>query len=116
MDLADYSENGFLAPTRIAVALRTTSEEIARAAGLEDHSARLEDLVRSDGVQQRLNELVKIVGKLEARFGSAPAAYVWYRSQPLPGFSGQTASQLVRSGRTHDLVAYIDAVDVGVHS
>ena len=40
--------------------------------------------------------------------------YAWYRSEPLPGFSGQTAMQLVRSGRADDVLDYIDAVDAGV--
>ena len=43
-------------------------------------------------------------------------AYAWYRSEPLPGFSGQTAMQLVRSGRAEDVLDYIDAVDAGVHA
>lgn len=116
IDLADYAENGFFAPTRIAVAFRATSEEIARAAGLNNHSMRREDFVQSDSTQQRLRELVEIVRRLESRFGSAPAAFAWYRSRPLPGFSGQTASQLVRSGRADELATYIDAVDAGVHS
>ena len=40
----------------------------------------------------------------------------WYRSEPLPGFSGQTAMQLVQSNRADDVLTYIDAVDAGVHA
>jgi hypothetical protein len=43
-------------------------------------------------------------------------AYAWYRSEPLPGFSGQTAMQLVLSGQVDDVLEYIDAVDAGVHA
>jgi hypothetical protein len=43
-------------------------------------------------------------------------AYAWYRSEPLPGFSGQTAMQLVRAGRAADVLDYIDAVDAGVYA
>ena len=43
-------------------------------------------------------------------------AYAWYRSEPLPGFSGQTAMQLVRSGRADEVLEYIDAVDAGVYA
>jgi len=43
-------------------------------------------------------------------------AYAWYRSEPLPGLSGQTAMQLVRSGRAQEVLDYIDAVDAGIHA
>ena len=116
MDLSDYAENGLFSPTKIAVAFRATSEAVARAAGLEVDSLQREDGLRSDATQRRLSEMVEIVNRLEWRFGSAPAAFAWYGSQPLPGFSGQTAMQLVRSGRADDLIDYMDAVDVGVHA
>lgn len=57
-----------------------------------------------------------MLNKVEARFGSALVAYGWFRSEPLPGFSGQTAMQLVQSGRASDVLDYIDAVDAGVHA
>mgnify|MGYP001342149918 CR=1 FL=1 len=59
---------------------------------------------------------IYVINKVEPRFGSALIAYAWYRSEPLPGFSGQTAMQLVRSGRVDDVLDYIDAVDAGVHA
>ncbi|WP_300043493.1 antitoxin Xre/MbcA/ParS toxin-binding domain-containing protein [uncultured Paracoccus sp.] len=43
-------------------------------------------------------------------------AYAWYRSEPLPGFSGLTAMQLVRDGQAEAVMDYIDAVDAGVHA
>ncbi len=67
---------------------------------------------RSDGCAR----MVEIVNKVERRFGSALMAYAWYRSEPLSGFSGQTAMQLVRDGRADEVLDYIDAVDAGVHA
>ena len=60
--------------------------------------------------------MVEILNKVETRFGSALMAYAWYRSEPLSGFSGQSAMQLVRGGRADDVLDYIDAVDAGVHA
>ncbi|MCR6727119.1 DUF2384 domain-containing protein [Agrobacterium fabrum] len=37
-------------------------------------------------------------------------------SEPLSGFSGHTAMQLVRDGRAHEVLEYIDAIDAGVHA
>ncbi|MER9303997.1 MbcA/ParS/Xre antitoxin family protein [Mesorhizobium sp. M0293] len=116
MGLVQYSDNGFFAPRKIAEALRTTSEEVARTAGLGKDAVQRKDRVRSDKTQRRLREMVEIVNKVEPRFGSALMAYAWYRSEPLPGFSGQTAMQLVRGGRADEVLDYIDAVDAGIHA
>lgn len=116
MSLTQYAENGFFAPRKIADALRTTSEEVARTAGLGKDAVQRKERVTSDRTQRRLREVVEIINKVEPRFGSALLAYAWYRSEPLPGFSGQTAMQIVRSGRADDVLDYIDAVDAGVHA
>lgn len=116
MGLAQYSDDGLFAPRKIAVAFRTTSEEIARTAGLGKDAVQRKDRVRSDRTQRRLREMVEVVNKVEPRFGSALMAYAWYRSEPLPGFSGRTAMQLVREGRADDVLEFIDAVDAGVYA
>lgn len=116
MGLAQYADDGLFAPSKIASALRTTSEEVARTAGLGRDAVQRRDRLRSDKTQRRLREMVEVLNKVEHRFGSALMAYAWYRSEPLPGFSGQTAMQLVRQGRADDVLEYIDAVDAGVHA
>lgn len=116
MGLAQYADKGMFAPRKIAEALRTTSEEVARTAGLGKDAVQRKDRVRSDRTQRRLREMVEVINKVEPRFGSALMAYAWYRSEPLPGFSGQTAMQLVRNGRGDEVLDYIDAVDAGAHA
>ena len=116
MGLARYADEGFFAPRRIAKAFRTTSEEVARTAGLGKDAVQRKDRIRSGKTQRRLREMVEIINKVEPRFGSALMAYAWYRSEPLPGFSSQTAMQLVRNGRAEDVLDYIDAVDAGIHA
>ncbi|WP_117190179.1 antitoxin Xre/MbcA/ParS toxin-binding domain-containing protein [Rhizobium terrae] len=116
MGLAQYADHGLFAPRKIADVFRTTSEEIARTAGLGKDAIQRKDRIRSDKTQRRLREMVEIVNKAEPRFGSALIAYAWYRSEPLSGFSGQTAMQLVRDGRADEVLDYIDAVDAGVYA
>lgn len=110
------SASGLFSPRKIADAFRTTSEEIALTAGLGKDAIQRKDRIRSARTQRRLREMTEVVNKVEPRFGSALMAYAWYRSEPLPGFSGQTAMQLVREGRADDVLDYIDAVDAGVHA
>ncbi|AZO07747.1 DUF2384 domain-containing protein [Mesorhizobium sp. M3A.F.Ca.ET.080.04.2.1] len=116
MGLAQYADDGLFAPKKIADAFCTTSEEIARTAGLGKDAVQRRERVRSDKTQRRLREMVEIVNKVEPRFGSALMAYAWYRSEPLPGFSGRTAMQLVREGRADEVLDFIDAVDAGVYA
>ena len=110
MAIQNYADNGAFAPRKIVDALRTTSDELARSLGLG------KDAIASDRTQRRLRQMVEVLNKVEPRFGSALLAYAWYRSEPLPGFSGQTAMQLVQSNRADDVLTYIDAVDAGIHA
>lgn len=114
MNLALLSEDGMFAPARIATTLRTSKDELANSAGLGRDAVQRKDRLASDRTQRRLREMVEVLNKVEPRFGSALIAYAWYRSEPLPGFSGQTAMQLVRQGRADEVLDYIDAVDAGV--
>jgi Uncharacterized BCR, YaiI/YqxD family COG1671/Protein of unknown function (DUF2384) len=114
MTLSRYAENGVFTPAKIAGALRTTRDEIAQTAGLGRDAILRKERIASQKTQKRLREMVEILNKIEPRFGSDLIAYAWYRSEPLPGFSGQTAMQLVRAGRAADVLEYIDAVDAGV--
>jgi uncharacterized protein (DUF2384 family) len=116
VDLAKYADDGLFAPSKIAHMLRTTSEEIGRCAGLGKDAFQRKDRISSDKTQRRLREMMEVVNKVESRFGSALMANAWYRSEPLSGFSGQTAMQLVRSGRAEEVLDYIDAVDAGIHA
>ncbi|MGC4411025.1 DUF2384 domain-containing protein (plasmid) [Rhizobium rosettiformans] len=116
MSLARYADQGLFSPRKIAEILLTTSEDIARTAGLGKDAVQRKDRIRSDKTQRRLREVTEIINKVEPRFGSALIAYAWYRSEPLPGFSGLTAMQLVRDGRANEVLEYIDAVDAGIHA
>lgn len=116
MAIAQYSEKGLFAPRKIADVLWTTSEDVARSAGLGKDAVQRQERVRSHKTQRRLREMVEVINKVEPRFGSALIAYAWYRSEPLSGFSGQTAMQLVGSGRVDEVLEYIDAVDAGIYA
>ena len=116
MALPQYSDGGFFAPRKIASIFHTTSEEVARTAGLGRDAVQRKERIHSDKTQRRLREMIEIINKVEPRFGSALIAYAWYRSEPLQGFSGLTAMQLVRDGRANDILDYIDSIDAGVYA
>lgn len=116
MHIESFAENGVFAPARIAAVLRTTKDEVARTVGLGRDALMRADRVQSPKTQKRLREMIEILNRVEPRFGSALIAYAWYRSEPLAGFGGLTAMQLVRDGHAAEVMDYIDAVDAGVHA
>ena len=116
MNLEAYISDGMFDPRRIAASLLTSADDLARTAGLGKDSIQRAVRVRQPRIQKRLRELVEVLNKVEPRFGTSLVAYAWFRSEPLPGFSGQTAMQLVQAGRAHDVLDYIDAGDAGGHA
>ncbi len=84
--------------------------------GLSKDALQRRTRIQSNKTQRRLRELVEVLNKVEPRFGSALLAYAWYRSEPLPGFGGQTAMSLVREGKAMQVLDYIDAVDAGIYA
>jgi len=114
MHITNFAEGGQFEPRKIAAALRTSAEEIAMTVGLGKDAMQRRSRISSDKTQRRLRELVEVLNKVEPRFGSELMAYAWYRSEPLPGFDGRTAMQLVQDGKAQQVLEYIDAVDAGV--
>ncbi len=116
MSVVQYAEAGLFEPKKIASILRTTSEEVAMTIGLGKDALQRRTRIRSDKTQRRLRELVEVLNKVQPRFGSELMAYAWFRSEPLPGFDGRTAMQLVQDGKAQQILEYIDAVDAGVYA
>ena len=114
MHIMNFAEAGQFEPRKIAAVLRTSTEEIALTVGLGKDALQSRARIGSDKTQRRLRELVEVLKKVEPRCGSELMAYAWYRSEPLPGFGGRTAMQLVREGKARQVLEYIDAVDAGV--
>jgi hypothetical protein len=45
--------------------------------------------------------------------GEANTASSWFRREHLSAFNGKTAEQLVREGRTDDVLAYLQSLEAG---
>lgn len=78
---------------------------------LNDDEAFMKAFRASRGVLRDAGQL-----DVEDRLSDERAFVVWFRHQPLPGFSGATAEDLVRTGRINELLEYVAAVDAGIHS
>ena len=100
-------------PDAVATELRTTKAEIAGTLGLARDALSRASRVRAPKTQMRLRQMLEILRRVEAEVGSDLVAYAWFRSEPLPGFAGMTACQMVREGKADMVHAYLDAALAG---
>ncbi|WP_231626245.1 hypothetical protein [Novosphingobium sp. AAP83] len=75
MAIQNYAENGVFAPRKIAPALGTTSDELARSLGLGKDAIQRKDRITSDRTQRRIRHMLEVLGKVEPRLGSPLLAY-----------------------------------------
>lgn len=110
----EFMEDRVLSPILVADALRTSRAEIADTLGLGRDAFSRASRVRARKTQTRLRQMLEILHRVKAETGAGDlAAYAWFRSEPLSGFDGMTADQLVREGRADHVHAYLDAVADG---
>ncbi len=64
MSIAQYADEGMFAPRKIADVFHTTSEDIARSAGLGKDAVQRKERIKSDKTQRRLREMIEVVQML----------------------------------------------------
>lgn len=74
------------------------------------------DFLHIGVMEQRSSTAEEILEAVRPRFESAEAALSWYQSEPLPGFGGRTAMQLVDEGYASEVLEFIAAVDAGIYA
>ena len=113
MKIQAFIEDGFFSPKLISDELLTTKSEMAKTLGLaQDVFSRVERL-RAKKTQTRLREMLEVLIRANQFTDSLLAAYAWYRSEPIVGFGGHTASSLVRDGHADWIHEYFDRKQAG---
>ena len=82
-----------LAPALVGNALKMSVADLARVTRL--HRNTLTRRPQSPAVQARVGEVARIVAAAAELIGDDARAAVWFRHQPLAGFAGRTAEELV---------------------
>ncbi len=113
MQIQQFVDQNSFSPELVARALRTTKTEVADTLGLTRDALSRADRARGQKTQMRLREMIEILNRVEPELGSVIAAYAWYRSEPLPGFGGLTAQNLVQQGDAAQVHACLDALMAG---
>ena len=101
----DHTMNA-ISPEKVAETLHVTMGQIARIAAV--HRNTLTRTPTSPKVQERLGEVMRIITEATNLLGGdVGRAALWFCHQPLAGFEGQTAEELVTSGHAAAVVAHL---------
>jgi uncharacterized protein (DUF2384 family) len=104
-----------ISPDRVATMLHTTLAEIARVTDV--HRNTLTRTPNSPKVQTRLGEVMRILTEASDMMGGDLAkAAIWFRHQPLSGFDGKTAEELVSAGHAQAVVTHLAMLRDGVYA
>jgi hypothetical protein len=114
--ISRYSEeySPFLSPRRVAEFLGLTISELATLTGLSRNT--LSGKVAARKVDAALSPIVRILTMAEEMAGSEQRAAIWFKHQPIPGWAGKTAYDLVKEGKADKVLVYLEAVRSGVYA
>ena len=63
-----------------------------------------------------LSPIVRILSMAAEMAGGENRAVIWFKHQPIPGWAGKTAYDLVGEGKADQVLAYLEAVRSGVYA
>ena len=63
-----------------------------------------------------LSPIVRILALASEMAGDDQRAAIWFKHQPIPGWAGKTAYELVRERKADKVLAYLEAVRSGVYA
>lgn len=104
----------FLSARRVAELLGVTLGELASLIGVARNTLAAKTGARK--VDAALSPVVRILAMAGEMAGSEERAAIWFKHQPLPGWAGKTAYDLVREGKSDKVLAYLEAVRSGVYA
>jgi len=115
LDQVTDRRGGFISPERVSEALRVPLAKIAQLAKV--HRNTLARHPESPAVQERLGEVARIVATAaELLGGDQGRAIIWFKHQPLSGFDGRTAEELVAAGHSAAVIAHLDLLREGSYA
>ncbi|MBL8583183.1 MAG: DUF2384 domain-containing protein [Rhizobiaceae bacterium] len=107
-------ETPFLSPQLIAERLGVTLTELAKLARVSRNT--LTGKASARRVDAALSPVVRILASASEMSGDEARAAIWFKHQPIPGWGGKTAQDLVRQGDAEKVLEYLEAVRSGVYA
>lgn len=104
----------YLSARRVGAALGLPLGELAALAGVARNTLTAASGARK--VDAALSPIVRILALATEMTGEEGRAAIWFKHQPIPGFAGKTAQDLVRAGQAQAVMDYLDGVRSGVYA
>ena len=104
----------FLSARRVAELLGVNMTELAALIGVARNTLAAKTGARK--VDAALSPIVRILAMAGEMAGNEQRAAIWFKHQPIPGWAGKTAYDLVREGKTDKVLAYLEAVRSGIYA
>jgi uncharacterized protein (DUF2384 family) len=109
-EVAD-TERGGLSPERLGGMLMMSVSDLSRLTRL--HRNTLTRHPQSPMVQARVGEVARIMVAASDLAGDDRKAAIWFRHQPLAGFDGRTAEELVTAGCAEAVLRHLELLADG---
>lgn len=104
----------FLSARSVAEQLGVTLAELAKLIGVARNTLVAPSSARK--VDGALSPVVRILAMASEMAGDESRAAIWFKHQPIPGWAGKTAYDLVGEGKADKVLAYLEAVRSGVYA
>ena len=93
---------------------RAALAELAKLIGVARNTLTAKSSART--VDGALSNVVRILSMASEMAGDDNRAVIWFKHQPIPGWGGKTAFDLVGEGKSGKVLAYLEAVRSGVYA
>lgn len=97
--------HSLISPQRVGALLGLPMSRLAELAQV--HRNTLTRHPEAPAVQERLGEMARIISSAAELTGDEGRAVIWFRHQPLSGFGGATAEELVGEGQGRAVIAHL---------
>lgn len=104
----------FLSARRVAELLGVTLSELASLIGVARNTLAAKAGARK--ADAALSPVVRILAMAGEMAGGDERAAIWFKHQPIPGWAGKTAYDLVGEGKADKVLAYLEAIRSGVYA
>ena len=107
----DTPGSHIVSPSKVAQLLGLSLDDLATSAGV--HRSVLTARVQSPPVQALLRDTIDVLNAAKEACGEAEFPIAWLLNEPLSVFRQKTAWELIKAGRTEDVVAYLHSCSAG---
>jgi uncharacterized protein (DUF2384 family) len=108
------ADSPYISARQVAAGLGVTLTELAALAGVARNTLTARSSART--VDEALSPMVRILAMAAEMAGDEARASIWFKHQPIPGWAGKTAYDLVRERKADKVMAYLEAVRSGVYA